>query len=103
MAFRHAAMVFLIILFCFCSAASSQLWAQWLVAVIFVGVMLLVDLIFLDDSARAPRPKARPPLFSRARARRRDFSPRLVTRAPSQSFIFDPDPDNWRRRVERSE
>lgn len=69
MAFRHAAMVFLIILFCFCSAASSQLWAQWLVAVIFVGVMLLVDLIFLDDS----------------------------------SFIFDPDPDNWRRRVERSE
>lgn len=51
MAFRHAAMVFLIILFCFCSAASSQLWAQWLVAVIFVGVMLLVDLIFLDDSS----------------------------------------------------
>ena len=43
------------------------LWIQWTVVVIFLGIMLLVDLIFTDESA----------------------------------FVFDPDPDNWRRRVER--
>ena len=43
------------------------LWIQWTVVVIFLGIMLLVDLMFTDESA----------------------------------FVFDPDPDNWRRRVER--
>ena len=30
---------------------SSVLWIQWTTVVIFLGIMLLVDLMFLDDSA----------------------------------------------------
>ena len=28
-----------------------MLWIQWTTVVIFLGIMLLVDLMFLDDSA----------------------------------------------------
>lgn len=74
MGFRHMLMICMIVLFGFFSAASADLWAQWcvfsrartrgfrrraprrrIVAAIFVGIMLLVDLMFLNESARARR------------------------------------------------
>ncbi len=78
MAFRHGLTVFLMLLFTLCAFAcnsvwkstftpiasmarrptkdaiprrSSVLWIQWTTVVIFLGIMLLVDLMFLDDSA----------------------------------------------------
>ena len=51
MAFRHGLTVFLMLLFTLCAFASSVLWIQWTTGVIFLGIMLLVDLMFLDDSA----------------------------------------------------
>ena len=51
MAFRHGLTVFLMLLFTLCAFASSVLWIQWTTVVIFLGLMLLVDLMFLDDSA----------------------------------------------------
>lgn len=51
MAFRHGLTVFLMLLFALCAFASPTLWIQWTVVVIFLGLMLLVDLMFLDDSA----------------------------------------------------
>ena len=51
MAFRHGLTVFLMLLFTLGAFASSVLWFQWTTVVIFLGIMLLVDLMFLDDSA----------------------------------------------------
>ena len=65
MGFRHALLVFLIVLFSFFAFATKVLWIQWITVAVFFGFFLLFDLLFLNDAA----------------------------------FVFDPDPDNWRRRV----